>query len=222
MRRRVASCFGGAAAAVLAVMASAGDARADDVELTTSDGSYGRVEGDLLFVGELAAGLGLGGFQLETHVSLLYLSTAGGYVRYVEAFDNASAPYARGFAVGLELRPLFLGRYALDLEKGPPHADLLLDSLTLVLGATWLAPQAGPLEPEPGIELGLGLELPFLPRASGPHVGVTALARWGADDISGARELDFLERGAMLLFALSWHQVFDANLVDFRDPPPSR
>lgn len=216
MRATLGATLGGALALTAAL--APGVAYADDI--TDADGSYGRVEGDLLFVGELAAGLGLGGFQLETHVSLLYLSTAGGYVRYVEAFGNDAAPYSRGFALGVELRPLFLGRYGLDLEKGPPHADLLLDSLTLLLGTTWLAPRSGGLEPEPGIELGLGLEVPFLPRASGPHVGVAALARWGAEDISGAVERDLLERGSMLLFSFSWHQVFDADVVDLRDPSP--
>lgn len=192
-------------------------ARADAAEV---DGSYGRVEGDLLFVGDVGAALAQGGVGLETHVSLLYLSTAGGYFRYVEAFGNEDAPYARLFAVGFDLRPLFLGRYALDLERGPAHLDLFLDSLSLVIGPTWAAsPITAEFEAAPGIELGLGIEVPLLPSASGPYLGVLGLARWGPHDIDGTANADFLERGSSLVFTFSWHQVFDANLVDLRDPP---
>ena len=64
------------------------EARADDPDPNYSDGSYGRLEGDLLFVGEVGAALASGGPQFETHLSLLYLSTAGGYFRYVESFER--------------------------------------------------------------------------------------------------------------------------------------
>lgn len=202
------------------LLLTAADARADDPDPNYSDGSYGRLEGDLLFVGEVGAALALGGPQFETHVSLLYLSTAGGYFRYVESFDNEEAPDGRYIAAGLELRPLFLGRYALDYEKGPPHLDLFVDSITLLVGATWGSPVGGPFDPDPGLELGFSLEVPFLPKASGPYAGILALARWGPDDIARTVERDFLERGSMIVFTLAWHQVFDANVVDFRDPPP--
>jgi hypothetical protein len=214
VKRGTLLCFG--AACLLAPCV----ARADDGDVTNADGSYGRIEGDLLFIGEFAAGLGAGGPQFETHLSLLYLSTAGGYARYCESFENDEAAYARMIAFGLELKPLFLGRYALDFEKGPPHLDLFVDSLTLLVGATWESPTRAEFETYPGIELGIGIEVPFLPQASGPYVGLTALARWGPNEIAGTSDRDFLERGSMLLFSLSWHQVFDANLVDFRDPPP--
>ncbi|NUP05257.1 MAG: hypothetical protein HOW73_04260 [Polyangiaceae bacterium] len=203
----------------VAIVLASRTALADDA-VTYADGSYGRIEGDLLFVGEIGAGVALGGPQLETHLSLLYLSTAGGYARYSESFENEDAPYARMLSFGFELRPLFLGRYALDMEKGPPHLDLFLDSLTLVVGATWSSPRRAEFDPEPGIELGLGIEFPFLPSASGPYLGVLGLARWNADDIANRVDRDFLERGSTLVFTLAWHQIFDANLVDFRDPPP--
>lgn len=191
-----------------------------EAQATDADGSYGRVEGDLLFVGDVGAALALGGVGLETHVSLLYLSTAGGYFRYVEAFGNEAAPYARLLALGFDLRPLFLGRYALDLERGPAHLDLFVDSLSLVIGPTWAAsPITAEFEAAPGIELGVGMEVPLLPSASGPYLGVLGLARWGPHDIDGTSSADFLERGSSVVFTFSWHQVFDANLVDLRDPP---
>lgn len=184
-----------------------------------SDGSYGRVEGDLLFDGSLGCALTSGAVALETHVSLLYLSTAGGYVRYVDAFDQADAPFARMLGAGLELRPLFLGRYALDLERGPAHLDLFLDSFSLIVGATWAAKHDADFDARPGLELGASIEVPLAPAASGPFVGVLGLGRFGPDELTGQSDASFVERGSMLVFTLSWHQVFDAGLVDLRDPP---
>lgn len=196
-------------------------ASAPSVALATdSDGSYGRVEGDLTFIGEVGCALTSGGPQLETHNSLLYLSTAGGYVRYVESFGQDEAAFARLIGLGLELRPLFLGRYALDLERGPAHLDLFLDSFALVFGPTWSAPIGRGFEATPGLELGASIEVPLLPRASGPHLGVLGLARFDPDHLGGGPGRDFLERGSALVFTLAWHQVFDAGLVDLRDPPP--
>ena len=138
-------------------------------------------------------------------------------MRYVEAFEQENAPFARMIAAGFELRPLFLGRYALDLEKGPAHLDLFADSLALVIGATWASPERAKFDAYPGIELGLSIEVPFIARASGPYLGLLALARWGPDDLVGRRDADFLERGSTLVFTLAWHQMFAARLVDLRD-----
>lgn len=209
MRARAA--FGPAAVGL--VLAWSSPALAKD----PTDGAYGRVDGDLLFVGELGAALAKGGPELETHVALLYLSTAGGYFRYVESFENDDAPFARLLAAGFELRPLFLGRYALNLEKGPPHLDLFVDSLALVIGATWESRSGPSFDPLPGLELGFSIDVPFLATASGPRVGVLALARWGAADLTGEQDRDFFERGASLVFSFSWNQIIDANLVDIRD-----
>lgn len=196
-----------AAACVLAQPALAEDA----------DGSYGRIEGDLLFVGEAGCAITTQGPQLETHLGLLYISTAGPYFRYVESFGDENASFDRVLAAGVELRPLFLGRYALDLAQGPPHLDLFLDSFALVIGAQWEAPLDKEIEGSPGLELGASIEVPLLPSASGPYVGLLGLARFGNGELSGASSRDFLERGSSLVFTLAWHQVFDAGLVDIRD-----
>ncbi len=181
------------------------------------DGSYGRVEGDLLFNGSLGVSVGEGGAGFDTHVGLLYLSTAGIYGRYAEAFGDEAAAFDRLFATGIELRPVFLGRYALDLERGPAHVDLFLDSFALLLGATF----SDPIGPEstvvPGLEFGASIEFPILPSASGPYVGVLGLIRTTDDDLLGYRDADLIERGSSLVFTLSWHQIFDSGLVDLRD-----
>lgn len=182
-----------------------------------ADGSYGRIEGDLLFVGEVGAALTTQGPQLETHVGLLYMSTAGPYFRYVESFGDDDAAFDRALVAGVELRPLFLGRYALDLAQGPAHLDLFLDSFALVIGAQWEAPLGRAFEGRPGLELGASIEVPLLPSASGPYLGLLGLARFGNAELEGTGTRDFLERGASLVFTLAWHQVFDAGLVDIRD-----
>jgi hypothetical protein len=196
----------------MTLSSGAGIALAEEV-----DGSYGRVEGDLLFDGSVGAALGSSGFGLETHVSLLYLSSVGLYGRYIEMLGKDDAPFDRLFGVGVELRPLFLGRYALDLERGPAHLDLFLDSFAFVLGATFRDENPGSFEGLPGLEAGLSIEFPLLGRASGPYVGFLGLLEYGHDDLVGRRDRDVLERGSTLVFTFSWHQIFDAGLVDLRD-----
>ena len=202
----------GACLLVTASWGMAAPALADD-----ADGSYGRIEGDLLFVGEAGCAVTTKGPQLETHVGLMYLSTAGPYFRYVESFGDDDAAFDRVLAAGLELRPLFLGRYALDLAQGPPHLDLFVDSFALIVGAQWEAPLGREMEGRPGLELGASIEVPILPSASGPYLGLLGLARFGAGEIAGTSSRDFLERGSSLVLTLAWHQVFDAGLVDIRD-----
>lgn len=182
-----------------------------------SDGAYGRLDGDLLFTGAAGAGLELGGPQIMTGVALSYLSTAGLYARYADALGQSDARFARSVAAGLELRPLFLGRYALDLEQGPAHLDLFLDSLSFCVGAVWADDARTGFGATPGLEVALGLSFPILPEGSGPFLGVAGVARWHDRDLSGVLERDLLERGSMLLLTVAWHQIFDAGLVDVRD-----
>ncbi len=193
----------------------ASSARAEE-----SDGVYGRLDGDLLFTGSAACGLEAGGPQLATSVSFAYLSTAGPYARYSDALGQVDARLARSFAAGLELRPLFLGRYALDLERGPAYLDLFLDSLLFRVGALWADDGPRGWATRPGIELAVGLEFPLLPSGSGPYVGVEGVARFHDADLAGAIHRDLLDRGSMLLLSVSWHQILDAGLVDARDAKP--
>ncbi len=206
----------GAAHAVLAA-ASAALALTRTASADDGDGAYGRLDGDLLFVGSAGIGVEAGGVVFETHVGLLYLSTCGPYLRYTEGFGQEELRYGRSVGGGFELRPLFLARYALDLERGPAHLDLFADSLTLIAGTYWAAPRARPLHEEPGLELGVGIEVPFTASASGPYFGVQGLARFPGTHLVGAAEESILRRGSMLVFTLSWHQIFGGGLVDLRD-----
>jgi hypothetical protein len=209
----------------LSVVGVVRGARADE-----GDGAYGRLDGDVLFIGSLGPGIEAGGVFFETHVALLYLQSVGPYVRYTEGFGQDELRIQRSVGLGFEGRPLFLARYALDLEKGPPHLDLFADSFALIAGLFWSAPgpvpgiprrERGELQLEPGLELGVGLEVPILPTGNGPFVGVQALARFPGDYLVGRSDADFLDRGSATLFTLAWHQAFDANLVDVGDRPTS-
>jgi hypothetical protein len=181
------------------------------------DGAYGRLDGDLTFIGALGTAVEGGGPLFETHVALSYLSTAGVFARYTESFGTDGPLFDRTVAAGVELRPLFLGRYALNLEKGPAHLDLFADSFCLLAGAVWSAPAGERMDALPGLELGAGVEVPILPSGNGPYLGVQGLARWLGTDLDGRTDSDFLERGSMLVFTVSWHQIIDAGIVDFRD-----
>lgn len=185
-------------------------ARASD-----DDGAYGRLEGDLALHGGAGMAVMKGGPHLAFELEALYLSTAGIYARYTDALGRKKAFFERTISTGVELRPLFLARWAKDMERGPARLDLFLDSFSLELGAVWAQPDRGSFAKKPGLEFGTGFEFPFLASGTGPFVGAFAALRLSDPSIPNDR--DILEQGSMLLFTLSWHQMVPAHLVDVRD-----
>lgn len=186
--------------------------------LAADDGVYGRFDGDV----ELHLGAGVavagGGPMLAAHLEALYLSTAGIYARYTDALGSEGPSVERSIAAGLALQPLFLGRYAKNMEQGPARLDLLLDSIAIDVGAFWHAPKDMPFETYPGLEVGLGLSLPILAQADGPVVTVRGALRWRAADLSAATATgDIIDRGAHLAITLAWHQIIRAHIVDAGD-----
>lgn len=132
-----------------------------------ADGVYGRLDGNL------DVGLA-GGVELEAgeprallRVSGHYLSTAGAYVRYEDGFGSNDRRPLRAAGLGIDLKPLFLPRFALDLEQGPALLDLALDSLSLSAGAYAAQPGSGAFGDERGFDLGLGFGLPLCAEARG-------------------------------------------------------
>lgn len=210
----------GGLAALVALLAAPGLAAADEGE---ADGVYGRLDGDLLVVAEAGAAIAEGGPAVLMGARALYLSTAGIYGRWIEGFDRAELVTGRSVAVGVELRPMFLARLAQDWERGPAHLDLLLDSFALDLGAFFWSPVDGRLHTYPGFEVGAGLEVPVLPSATGPRVGVMGSLRVshgdvGAPAVPGRAAHDELDaRSSAVLVTLSWHHVLDAGIVDAGD-----
>ncbi|WP_437727975.1 hypothetical protein [Sorangium sp. So ce861] len=212
-RRAAATALAGAAA--LAALAGASTARAD------GDGAYGRLDGDLDLRAGAGASFASGGPALCAHGAAAYLSTAGLYAHYTDALGAQGATVARSIAGGVFIQPLFLGRYASDLELGAPWLDLLIDSVALGVGSFWEAPPGGGLASEPGLELSLSLDVPLLGRDTGPFLGVRGALRWRGPELAGdASPRD--EQRALVSIALSWHHVVSAHIVDAGDRAPAQ
>jgi hypothetical protein len=206
--RRLRLASGTLAAALLA----AAPARAGG-----SDGLYGRFDGDLELRVHAGAAFAAGGPALSASVAALYLSSAGIYAHYTDALGSDAPLVTRSVSGGVHLQPFFLARYAFDAERGPAFLDLLVDSLALELGAFWSAPRQSPWDEHPGLEVALDIALPFLPRATGPFLGVRGALRWRPVDFVAGAPGDAIDRGAMLSITLGWHQVVLSHLVDAGD-----
>lgn len=202
-------------AAVIAMLVGARPARAVPAR-AVDDGAYGRLDGDL----ELRAGAGAafadGGPALCVRGAAVYLATAGVYAHYTDALGAEAAPIARSIAGGVFIQPLFLARYASDLERGSPWLNLLVDSLALGVGAFWEAPPGTGLAPEPGLELSASLDLPLLGHATGPFLGLRGALRWRGPELAGVESARDEQR-ALVSITLSWHHVVRAHLVDAGD-----
>ena len=64
-----------------------------------------------------------------------------------------------------------------------------------------------------GLEVGVGIELPILGRASGPWFEIRGAVRWSDAALgSGIEGADDLQ--TVLAVTLAWHQIFSAHVVD--------
>jgi hypothetical protein len=202
-----------AVGAALAVsLAGASRAHADD-----GDGAYGRLDGDVLLVGEAGLAYVDGAPGLVVGGRALYLSTAGFYARYVEAFAQQGVAAPRQIGGGVELRPLFLARFAQDWEQGPPRLDLFLDSFALAIGTFWWSQPERSLDPLPGLELATSLEFPFTETGWGPRIGALASYRLSQGDAGVRGKPDIDARASFVALQLSWHGILDVGLVDVGD-----
>ena len=183
---------------------------------TRSDGVYGRLDGD--FVWALAAGVESWSKQgrATLRASAHYFYMAGIYASYGRAWTQASNPQQHGDVgvVGFELRPGFLPRWSLDLQRGPALLDLVVDSLSLAAGAYWGQAQSenpwgsaatGANGWSRGLEASLGVGVPLLARATGPWLELRAGGRWN----NGEQPTDH-PWGVQVL--LSWHQLWQSPL----------
>jgi len=167
-------------------------------EFSEHDGVYGRFDGDLTLT------LGLGAeFQEGAHgaaiARALYYHTAGLSLSYADSLGGELAVRRAGF-VGVELRPLFIPRWALDLELGCPLVDLTLDSLALSAGL-FVARRAEPDETRSGLELSLGLGVPLFAKAEGLWLEARGFVRPALDE------------GGGVLVALSFYQSIVTPLI---------
>lgn len=166
---------------------------------SNSDGAYGR------FAGLLELGLGLGAeFSANTplmtaRLTLHYFSTAGVYGMYSTSFtgtdaDSVSAPGTapattstpNRLSAGVDLRPLFLPRFAMDYDQGPAFLDLAIDSFSLALGAFWQQVPGGEFGDVRGVEASVGGGVPLFTSASGFWIRFRGFGRWQTDVIEPA------------------------------------
>lgn len=169
-------CFGAAAVLVVTVFSPPGHADVSGVSPATGsgDGVYGRFDGDVDW------GLGVGirsgapGVGPNARLSAHFLSTVG---LTVEATWPLLYERKWSLATAVDLRPLFLPRWALDLEQGPAFLDLMLDSISVSGG-----PVFHPLDPVGvgfGVEAGFGI--PLSSHAQGWWLHVRGSSRWVDD-----------------------------------------
>lgn len=167
------------------------------VPLPGYDGVYGRFDGNLALGASAGAELEDGEARGALRLSLHYLWTAGVYARYSDAFGGADQRAERTASFGIDLRPLFLPRFALDNEQGPPLYDLTLDSLSLSAGAYFAEPRQRDFGDERGFETGLGFGVPLFGAARG---------LW----LEGRAERRFADRGPnawLFTLGLGFHAI---------------
>jgi hypothetical protein len=188
-----------AAAVALAWLAAAAPLRAAWPPDAESDGVYGR------FGGNTDVSLKLGGMLQDTGLagsvgaSAHYYSLLGVTGDYSEGLA-ADSLHARSASVGMELRPLFLPRWVLGMERGPAWLDLALDSVALGFGAYFTDADAD-ARASRGAWLSLGFGAPVYGAASGLWLELRALRRFPDHDALG------VDAHNALFVYLSWHHV---------------
>jgi hypothetical protein len=168
---------------------------------SSRDGVYDRFDGDL----DLGLGLGAefgsaGSAAPVVRGTAHYFSIAGLYAGGRFKAGQASAPSL--FDLGVDVRPLFVPRWAKGYETGPAWFDLTLDSLSLSLGAFWAA-KTDTRDSARGFEAGLGFGVPLFASAAGPWLEARGLLRYPD---SGARD-------EAVLVAFAWHGFAITPLV---------
>ena len=158
-----------------------------------------------------------------------YLSSIAIVSQYNEGFGT-DQPLRRSVMGGVEVRPLFMGRWARDMQHGPPHLDLFVDSLALGLGLyrSWLqgplctaTSGAPPLPSAPGgcrddgMELSASLDVSLLPQANTPFIALRGALRWSMLDRSAI--YDVPTPSGMLTLSFGYRHLFPIGLVDAAD-----
>jgi hypothetical protein len=164
-----------------------------------TDGVYGRFKGDTDVSFKLGGMVRDSGLSGSVGASIHYYSLLGITGDYSESLV-ADSQHARSAAVGMEVRPLFLPRWALGLERGPAWLDLALDSAAFGFGAYFTDAEAEGRGSR-GVWLSLGFGAPLIGTASGPWIEVRASRRF--PDPNGR---DVQAHNAAFVY-LSWHHV---------------
>jgi hypothetical protein len=185
------------------------------------DASYGRAVGDVTLVAGAGVVAAAQGPRAEAELRLRYLETAGVFASYEDGplLGSAAEPL-RVFAAGLEVRPLFLGRWLDGHETSGARLDLLVDSIGIELGAAFQQPSGGAFSSRPAAQVGLAIELPIFASATGPWIGLHGGMRWSDAALAGSSTGGPDDRSPYLAVTAAWHQVVLVHAVDVGDRPP--
>lgn len=215
MRARLAS------AALLAALLSGSAASADERpdtkgERLHGDDTYGRIEGDVSVLAGAGVTFGPRAPRIATELRARYLGSAGVFAGYEDGLGVWSSRPRRVIPVGLEARPVFLGRWLLGKELGVAFVDLLLDSIGVDLGVFFAQPDGGSFAARPGLAAGLGAEVPLFGRAGGLHLTLRGGVRWSHEALGGAPPTAE-DRALYGAVGLAWQELFFAHVVDAGD-----
>jgi len=201
--------------------ARADEARFEDpVERANVDTTYGRIDGDVGISVGAGATFGPNAPRATLDVRLRYLETAGVFLSYEDGLSATASDPRRVVAAGLELRPLFLARWLSGREWSVARLDLAFDSLGIEIGGFVAEPVGRAFVASPGFQASLGIEVPILPSANGPWIGLHGGARWSDEAVEGAPVMSAFDRSLFLTLTVAYHQVLGAHLVDVRDVAP--
>ena len=191
--------------------------------LADHDTADGRMDGDVGVVVGLGATFSGQSVRSAAEVRVRYLETAGIFATYEDGFGAASSDPVRVLATGIELRPLFLGRWVTGTELGLTWSDLVIDSFGLEVGAFFEQPPYGSFgagQASRGLQAGIGIELPILGRDNGPWIDLHGGGRWSDSTLGGAQVAGPSDRALYLTVTLAYHASFVAHLVDANDRAP--
>jgi len=195
--------WGAALTAFGVVLMLGADARAADVsrvspQIGATDGAYGRFTGDVESSGGVGVEVARGAPRLDVRIEAHYFWSAGVYAHFSQALTGKTDPQVIG--VGINLRPAFLPRFGLDLERGPARLDLFLDSISLSLGGYWGTERARGFN-HPGFEAAISAAFPLFSGAQGPWVEGRVGARFA--DAGNAGRTPFTA-GVLLCYRWLW------------------
>ena len=183
---------------------------------SAADGAYGRLDGDTAIQLDVGAGTDEGRMSAVGAIAVRYLQTAGVYNTWtIRPRDDSPTAWTTSF--GVELRPLFLPRFFKNLQSGPAALDLMLDSISLRLGA--VTANDGPFSNGgPGFESGLGIGVPLTSQASGPWLSTSGAFRWSHVRMGGSPSTQ--DRAFLWTLTLGWQEIFRVGIVDIGDTNP--
>jgi hypothetical protein len=166
----------------------------------SGDGVYGRFDGLFDIALNVGAAFDADGPSGEALASVHYMFMAGVYAGYADAFSDADRATRRSLSFGVDVRPAFIPRWSNNLQLGKSFFDLVIDSISLGVGAYFREPQGGSFGDRRGLEVSLGFGVPLTSDVEGPWLGARGYLRW---DDPGTRSAPSAQ--AIGLATVGWH-----------------